>query len=43
MADNVIVSVGGTILDVNILSYYVNPIQIKKDNHVLLKGYNSLG
>ncbi|EGO7566492.1 hypothetical protein F6356_002524, partial [Enterococcus faecalis] len=41
VVDNVVVSVGGTILDGNILSYYVNPAQIKKDSNVVLQGYNS--
>ncbi|WP_160240729.1 immunoglobulin-like domain-containing protein [Enterococcus faecalis] len=41
VVDNVVVSVGGTILDGNILRYYVNPAQIKKDSNVILQGYNS--
>ncbi|WP_348921847.1 immunoglobulin-like domain-containing protein [Enterococcus rotai] len=41
VVDNVVVSVGGTISEGNVLKYYVNPAQIKQDSKVVLQGYNS--
>ncbi|WP_348921848.1 immunoglobulin-like domain-containing protein [Enterococcus rotai] len=41
VVDNVVVSVGGTISEGNVLKYYVNPAQLKQDSKVVLQGYNS--
>ena len=40
VVDGMPISVGGTIIDENTLSYYVNPTKIKNDSQVMMQGYD---